>query len=38
VCQLKVLYTNANSFLNKRDELHAFVKDEKPDFIGITES
>ena len=34
--KLKVMYTNADQFLNKRDDLVTFIADE-PDIIMITE-
>ena len=34
---LKVMYTNADSLLNKRDELHALIDIHKPLIIGIVE-
>lgn len=34
---LKVVYTNADSLLNKRDELLAIIEIDKPDIIVVTE-
>ena len=34
---LTVLYTNADQFLNKRDELQMFIAGNEPDIILITE-
>ena len=31
-------YTNAQSFINKREELHNIISEREPDIIGITES
>jgi len=31
-------YANARSIVNKRDELELYVKEEKPQLIGITEA
>ena len=35
--QLKVLCTNADQFINKRDDLQLFIAGDKPDIIIITE-
>ena len=34
---LKVMYTNADQFLNKRDGLVTFIADDEPDITMITE-
>lgn len=36
--KLSCLYANARSIINKFEELELYVKDEKPDIIGITEA
>ena len=35
--QLQILYTNADQFTNKRDDLVAFIAGNEPDLILITE-
>ena len=35
--QLKILYTNADQFVNKRDNLLMTIAHDKPDVIMITE-
>ena len=38
VCNdLDILYTNADQFLNKRDDLSMFISGNEPDIILITE-
>ena len=34
---MKILYTNADQFVNKRDKLSMLITDDKPDIIMITE-
>ena len=36
--KLNCLYTNARSIVNKLDELHLYLSEEKPDIVGITET
>ena len=33
--QLQILYTNADQFINKRDDLMAFIAGNEPDLILI---
>ena len=34
---MRVLYSNVDSFLNKKDEFLIRITKEKPDIIGLTE-
>ena len=36
--KLKCLFTNAQSIVNKRDELQTYMEDEEPDLVGIVET